>query len=295
MFDFRYHALSLTAVFIALAVGLLLGVAIGDSGLVSSADRKLRASLHRDVNAAKRREQKAQTELADADRFQRDVYPLLVSNQLSGLSIGLVFLGDPAKDVTGDVRDALRDTGGELRSVVTTGTGTGTKIADAGKAAEGTRYADLAAVPEPDLKLVRDFGFRIGAQYVNPGKLLDAEKDTIFDTFNGDVRRLDAVIVVYTPPANEAKGYAKDAREQWDQGFVEGLRKSRVPVVGVEEQNTDPSHIGWYKDRSISSVDDIDETAGHASLVFTLQGKQGAYGRRDGADSLLPDAVSATP
>jgi hypothetical protein len=32
MFDFRYHALSLVAVFLALMIGLLLGVAIGGPG-----------------------------------------------------------------------------------------------------------------------------------------------------------------------------------------------------------------------------------------------------------------------
>jgi ABC-type proline/glycine betaine transport system permease subunit len=34
MFDFRYHALSLVAVFMALVIGILLGIAIGDKGLV---------------------------------------------------------------------------------------------------------------------------------------------------------------------------------------------------------------------------------------------------------------------
>jgi hypothetical protein len=37
MFDYRYHALSLAAVLFALALGVLIGVAIGDSNLVSSA------------------------------------------------------------------------------------------------------------------------------------------------------------------------------------------------------------------------------------------------------------------
>ena len=38
MLDFRYHALSLVAVFLALAIGIVLGVTIGDS-LVSEADQ----------------------------------------------------------------------------------------------------------------------------------------------------------------------------------------------------------------------------------------------------------------
>ena len=43
MFDFRYHALSLVAVFLALAIGILLGATIGNS-LVSDADKGLRSS-----------------------------------------------------------------------------------------------------------------------------------------------------------------------------------------------------------------------------------------------------------
>jgi hypothetical protein len=40
MLNFRYHALSLVAVFLSLVIGLLLGVAIGDKGLVSSGARR---------------------------------------------------------------------------------------------------------------------------------------------------------------------------------------------------------------------------------------------------------------
>ena len=51
MFDARYHALSLAAVLVALVLGLLLGVAIGDAGLVSSAEREIRADLRSAVAA----------------------------------------------------------------------------------------------------------------------------------------------------------------------------------------------------------------------------------------------------
>jgi Copper transport outer membrane protein, MctB len=54
VFDFRYHALSLVSVFLALVLGLLLGVAIGDKGLVSSAEHDVRASLRGDVRKAQR-------------------------------------------------------------------------------------------------------------------------------------------------------------------------------------------------------------------------------------------------
>ena len=65
MFDFRYHALSLAAVFLALVVGLLLGVAIGDKELVSSAQRDLRSSLRADVRQADQERDEAQARLRE--------------------------------------------------------------------------------------------------------------------------------------------------------------------------------------------------------------------------------------
>jgi len=292
MFDFRYHALSLTAVFIALAVGLLLGVAIGDSGLVSSAERNIRDSLREDVADADRRVQAAREDIAQAERFEREVYPLLVDGQLQGRSVGIVFLGDSGKEIGEDVRDALRDTGATIRSVVSTGTKP--DLAEAGRAASGTRYEALAATPEPKLDLVGAFGFRIGAQYVRPGNLLRREMSVVFDTFNGEPEPVDAVVVV-NDRSDLEKGYARSARDRFDQQLVQGIKESQIPVVGVERTSTKPSQIPWYEDRDISSVDDVDETAGRAALVFALQGREGTFGRKDGADGLLPDVVPASP
>ncbi|MCW3015397.1 MAG: hypothetical protein JWO02_2489 [Solirubrobacterales bacterium] len=288
MFDFRYHALSLTAVFIALAVGLLLGVAIGDSGLVSSAERNIRDSLRQDVSNADRRVKAARADIAQADRFQREVYPLLVDAQLEGRTVGLVFLGESDKGISDDVKAALRDTGATIRSVAATGTKP--DFAEAGRTAVGTRYDVLAATPEPDLNLIGDFGFRVGAQYVRPGRLLQQEKPVVFDTFNGDLAPVDAVIVVHDR-GELKKGYGRSARDRFDEQLVKGIKESRIPVVGVERSTTDPSQISWYKDRGISSVDDVDETSGRAALVFALQGREGAFGRKGGADGLLPDVV----
>ncbi|MDX6684158.1 MAG: Copper transport outer membrane protein MctB, partial [Baekduia sp.] len=51
MLDFRYHALSLVAVFLALAIGIVLGVTIGNS-LLTDAERSLRGDLRANVTDA---------------------------------------------------------------------------------------------------------------------------------------------------------------------------------------------------------------------------------------------------
>src|SRR5947199_311400 len=48
MFDFRYHALSLAAVFLALGIGIVLGATLGDS-VISEANKDVRSSLQGDL------------------------------------------------------------------------------------------------------------------------------------------------------------------------------------------------------------------------------------------------------
>src|ERR1700722_18704576 len=118
MFDYRYHALSLAAVLIALALGVLLGVAIGDSNLVSSAKSGAVRSLQSDLNSAQGRTETLEAELHAAATVQNDFYELAVSNQLFDHKIGLVFLGSSSQSVDGLVRGAVTQAGGEVSNVI---------------------------------------------------------------------------------------------------------------------------------------------------------------------------------
>lgn len=287
MFDFRYHALSLAAVLIALVVGLLLGVAIGDSNLVSSAEREFRESLRSDVNRADRRADELSSQLEDsrnqAAEFEREVYPLLIDDRLAGMRIGLVFLGRPSDDVARGVRDALAGTGARLSFV-----GVVREPLDLGGLADrasGTRYARV----DDDGDLVEPLGVRMGVQLVTGGKLVREVRPSLLRSFNGTLRPLDAIVVFRGSP--ELKGRADATRDTFENGLVRGMNRADVPVVGVELRSTDPSQVGWYRERRLASVDSVDAVAGRAALVFALQGTQGAFGVKETAEALLPNVA----
>lgn len=292
MFDFRYHALSLVAVFIALALGLLLGVAIGDSGLVSNAERDIRNGLRRDVRKANDRADDAQRARKQAEREVDAAYPLLVGGQLANRSVGLVFLGNGSQDLSDDVKSALEDTGATRVNVATIKEPLDVD-ALAGNAKD-TRYAGMAgAGGTPDLDLVEAFGFRMAAQYVLPGKLIGRERDDLFDRLAGQLKPLQGVVLVRNP----GSGLSDDQRavsEHFEKGFARGLRATGIPVAGAERSSTKPSQVGWFEDHGLSSIDDSERTIGRAALVFVLAGAHGSFGLKSTADGLLPDIGSAT-
>src|SRR5260370_20315978 len=114
MFDYRYHALSLAAVLLALAVGVVIGVAIGDSNLVSSAKNGIVHDLQSEVSGAQRQAAELDTQLRGEEAFANDLYPIAVHGLLSGRSVGLVFLGSSSNRVNGLVRNAVTQAGRHL-------------------------------------------------------------------------------------------------------------------------------------------------------------------------------------
>ena len=283
MFDFRYHALSLAAVFIALVVGLLLGVAIGDKELVSGARQDLRQSLREDVRKADQERDDAQARVRELDEFGAAAYPILTGGQLPGRHIGLVLLGDDdgAPDI---VRKALEPTGADLAFVAVVRTNPDLKALADG--ARGTRYAKL----DRDPTLIDDLGKRAGIQMVLGGRLVGQVRTALLQSLSGRFGNLDGVVVLRSSHKPSDEDDAKRSDDLQD-GIARGLVQTGVKVVGVERRSSDPSHIGWFRDRELSSVDNVDEQAGRAALVFVLAGNQGAYGRRDSAQALLPPVV----
>ena len=287
MFDFRYHAVSLVAVLVALVVGLLLGVAIGDAGLVSSAEKSVRNSLRGDIEKANDRAAATQKQLDAERRYSAAAYPLLVAGRLDGRKIGLIFLGAPSESIAADVRAALVGTSGRLVGILAVREPPDLRALS--DAAGPSRYSAIAQDPT----LLGPFGRRIGIQLVQGGALLHSEADALFATRSGSLGPFDAVVVYRNPP--DLKGDAAQQTNDLENGLMRGITDNPVAAVGVQQTTTDPSQVSWYRDHDLSSVDNIDQRAGHAALVFALSGATGSFGSGPQAESLLPGPESVTP
>jgi hypothetical protein len=284
MFDFRYHALSLIAVLVALVLGLLLGVAIGDKGLVSSAENKIKESLRADVRAEQRRSSELSDKLAARDKFEQEVYPLLVDGQLQDRKIGVLFLGQPSEEINTEVRNALAASGG--RSVGAVALREPLVVDDLAARAQGTRFETLAS---GDDQLLEQFGRRMGAQLTRGGKLLKRERRALFSAVAGSLGPYDGVVIARNLP-DDLKSDDLHLVNAFEKGLVDGLTSRDVPVVGVEHADADPTQVPWFRDHGLSTVDNLDQTAGQAALVFLLAGNtDGAFGVHQ--SRLLPDIV----
>ncbi len=284
MFDFRYHALSLAAVLFALAVGILIGVAIGDSNLVSSAQNGIVKNLRAEVSDSQQDLEQVKTHLSEQETLAVDLWPFAVHDLLAGKNIGLVFLGDSSDQIDSLVRSGVAEAGGNVKAVVAVRE----PLDAAGIAAQATGYRYTALASDPSL--TKEFGVRIGTQLVSSGQLLERVHTNLLSSYDGELGKLEGLVIVRSDPANMSEQDAKRTSE-FNAGLIEGVVAAGVPVVGVELRSTEPSQIPWYKAENLASVDDLDTVAGRAALALALSGDHGAYGVKSTADALLPPVV----
>ncbi|HEY7150512.1 MAG TPA: copper transporter [Solirubrobacterales bacterium] len=281
----RYHAASLAAVFLALAIGILIGVGLGHN-VLSGAQRDLEKSLKSDLADTRDRNQALQGDLNQAHEFEDQIYPGLVGNLLSGRRIAVIALGGLPDDIKGDIEAVVggdSPTAAHLAqvAVVREPPDMDTLAADA----KGTPWAQVAKDPDDLTAIARRFGQAL----LQGGPTLARYRDPLLSGLSGSPGRISGVILVRDRPTDLGPQQSQ-ASDGLEAGILTGLQRSAsVPVVGVERSDTDPSSIGFYGSAGLrATVDSIDLVSGRVALAYALDGAEGNYGVKPTADRLLP-------
>jgi hypothetical protein len=280
----RYHATSLIAVFLALAVGILIGAEFGGDALTETR-KNLENSLVGNLQDARGRVEDLNSELGHADEFDEKVYPVLTRDRLQGKQFALIAFGNLPSEITSAVEEALGPTGSKL-----VGVGVVREPVDTTGLAEelaNTRFSELATEPEQ----MNELGTGVGRQIVIGGTLPEVVRGGLFTHASGEFGALDGVIVVRSQP--EGMGpVQRSTANALETAMLRGITATNVPTVGVETTTTEPSSISFFQANDLSSVDDIDDTAGQLALVYALYGQEGSFGVKSSADRLLPDLTN---
>jgi hypothetical protein len=281
----RYHAASLAAVFLALAIGILIGVGLGHN-VVSGTTKNLEASLKNDLSSARSRADDLQTQLNQQNEFGQQVYPALAGRVLRGDRIAVVALGALPDDIKGDVQAVIgpdSPTGAALAevAVVREPPDVGALAAAAPKGSQGRKVAR-------DRSALESVARRMGTALVAGGPTFKRYRGAMLDQVSGRPGGIDGVIVIRDQPANLSPHQTAET-DALESGIMSGLEKGRTPVVGVERSDADPSSIGFFNSAgATATVDSVDLISGRVALVYALNGSEGNYGVKATADRLLP-------
>jgi hypothetical protein len=274
MFDLRYHVVSLVAVFIALIVGIIVGVGMSDRGLLRAGERRVLEgeirSLQRELDAAKTRQARDADEQDAAETLLGQFYPRLVDGRLRGRRVALVFVGSVDDAVSRALRQGLSDAGapGPLRMRALT-VPIDLRLA----------YRTLARARLTDFvgrERLRELGAELAREFVagRETPLWEALTPQLVAERSGSAApAVDGVVVARTAEPQ------RDGTARLLGGFYAGLAGAGVPVVGVETAELEPSTLEVFTSAGLSTVDSVETTTGRLALVLLLAGgTPGSYG-----------------
>jgi Copper transport outer membrane protein, MctB len=284
MFDLRYHVASLTAVFLALVIGILVGVGLADRGLFDQAKKSLLerrvTQLQTQLDQASQRSALSNREQKAAQLYVNETYPVLVHNRLRGKRIAVVFVGSADGKVRSAVSQALTDAGAQQVRLRALKMPIDASTVDARLASQtdGNNYIGKAKL--------ETLGKALGKELVDGGDtpLWDTLTDTLVEEqFGGGKEPVDGVVVARTVPPQRA------GTSRFLLGLYKGLGSSGLPAVGVETTDAAHSAVAVFRRAGLSSVDDVDTPGGRLGIVLLLAGSPpGQYGLKPSAKQSFP-------
>jgi hypothetical protein len=278
MLDLRYHVASLSAVFLALVVGILVGVGISGRGFVDKSERR---NYQNRISALQSRVDQLSAEKSllslqgEAGRaFADDTYPVLMHDRLAGKDIALIVIGSSG-GALGDVRQALADSGAATTLY---------RVLKVPVPVTQIRNS-LAAVP--GFHQLDDVGHELALEWTTVGKtpIDDRISPLVVEEQRGSAgAAVNGVVVLEgaSPPDPNTQLFLD--------GFLAGLGTAGVPIVATEKTDAAPTLVPtWQRVSGVSTVDDIDTPSGKLALALLLGGApSGNFGVKATADAALP-------
>lgn len=289
MFDFRYHVVSLAAVFLALVIGILVGIGLSGRGFVDDAERKNleqeiaelendRAQLAQSADAATSRL------LALQDLAQRVEEPLGRS-RLRDRRVALLFVGGVPGPVNQAARRAVEEAGGRVVK-------TGVVRVPYDQAAVLRSLAGRPALARSIAGGVDDIGRMLAEELLEGGRtpLWRALSGSLAAIRSGEPSTaVDAVVVARAVPPQ------RGITQLFLSSLYTAVGANGVPAVGVQEVGAEKATVPVFARHGLSTVDSVDTAPGRLALVILLAGgKPGHYGVDETArDGILPPFVAS--
>jgi len=299
--NFRFHLVSLVAVFLALALGIGMGVTVIDRALVEQLQGRL-DDVRNQVDDANARSDALGVEIDRANQFREAVEPYVIDGTLTGSSVTLVVVEGTDQATIDSLREDLQVAGANVNGQLTF---TNSSRLDAQDVA--ANVAETLELSESDSDEIRQTMLaRVAA--VLAGATPSGELRTLIDDgvlrWDGeqtleDAEFVDNKLVVASQFSVEA------GNEDVSIPLVELLSAQPTRRVVAAEPGSDPGvdssgereiFVGPLRsdqevNNRVSSVDNLESAEGRTAVVLALSDlpeEVGHYGVGPNADALIP-------
>lgn len=315
MIDFRYHLVSLIAVFLAIALGIVIGTTQLNGPILDRLEKQVDA-LEQDKRSLEDSTRTLQSELDTSDEFETALAPALVDGALAGSSVLLVVASPEVEsDDVEEVSALITQAGGSIAGQISLTPAYTDPSSESSLLSYATGSGLPAGVTLPD---VDDAGQLIGSLLaqvlmVPPGGVAPDTAATssvlaglpALEVLTTDSDSVSPANVALVLTAGEFTGEQAAERNETLVELLTALDAagSGVVVAGDAASAREGGLIGAVREdpdtsAAVSTVDNLGSPAGRISTVLALraetEGTSGAYGTGEDTQP-VPPVRSGTP
>ena len=299
MISFRYHLVSLIAVFLALAVGIVVGTTALNGPITKDLRRQVN-DVKKERNALAEANKQLQGQVDDAGQFAATYADHLVAGSLKGQNVVLLVLPGSSGDTEDGVARDVQAAGGKVSGKVTL-TKTYLDPSHGGAIVSLATTAHPIGWTAPETNDAAALGGSL-LSYVLLGHgtptdvtqvLAQFSELHMLETDGQGITPSKSVVVIGRGTVNP-----KDYASQAELALVSALSKGGHVVVAGDSQSAVGGGViasvraSNTQNAAVSTVDNADNPSGQVSTVLALAaaitGEVGHYGTAKGADALYP-------
>jgi len=292
MIDLRHHIYSLVAVFLALALGIVIGAAFiapGSSTLKDSARGLAEVTkleqrfniLRSEISQKQDAVAAARARLDRTEQVCKALLPSTVAGRLTYRNVAIIQTSGSDESVAA-VRAALAQAGAKVTTFVRI---QGSLTPDNEELAQMAQpFGKAAGTPPADLFNTALASIANCVVWAKDADKVAALEKADFASVSGPLNRWNRLVVIVGGAGSEGQNMAQIV----DAPLIELLQKKGAQIVGCEGFDAKVSYIGAYAGKGISTVDNIEQAAGQLGLIYALTGEHGSFGEKKTADRLIP-------
>jgi cell division septum initiation protein DivIVA len=306
--NFRYHIVSLTAVFLALAIGLVVGTAALNGPVADNLSHQV-TQISRTNQQLRDQVDNLEKEIGQKEQFATEAAPMLLADKLAGRQVLVVSMQKSSKyvpDVLTDLGLAGAKVTGqvEIEDSFVVPSNSATLLDTAETSISSTSISGLPTNSDG----VESSSALLAAILMNHAPtvpsgvrqtVLQAYQTANYITVTGTVTGpAEAVVLIAGPPYVDQSASQENANMIT---IIDQFEKAGPIVVGAAAAAGSGNVVGAVTgdaalNKTVSTVDNIDTPQGQIAAVLALNerivtGNAGHYGVASSASSLLPKTL----
>lgn len=287
--NLKYYVIAIFSIFLALGIGIFVGIMLDGQDMIVEQQQELVNQIENkfDEFQAKQNDLQKKIDLLTVEKQNNMklidmMYPEFVKEKLAGFNV--VIIETSKTHAYPELEDAFRKAG--VNHVCNI------QFADVEEENKEALLLEIAkelnlsgtTQDEIEAEITKQFGNAL-ASGNNPGLIRYLKEKKIIHYEIEPVYPIHYVVLAGGSEEKEQTDFQKI-----DLPLIHSIKATHVPIMAVEKSDVLYSNISEYKRLKISTVDNVDTVIGKISMLMVVSGREGHYGVKETAESLMPES-----